>query len=481
MIDGGPPVLQANKEPRSTPSHTGSRERDLAWSTFHGGSDSDEAGGIAVDRDGNVYVTGVTYSSDFPTLEGDDANLDGDYDAFVSKFGPDGTLVWSTYLGGRNADHGSDITVNTAGDVFVTGYTGSDDFPTLGGYDTSLDGSSDVFLTRFGPDGDLRWSTYLGGSGGDLGQAITAYGEENVYLTGCTNSADFPTPGGYETDLKGGNDAFVTKFSIGGALRWSTYLGGHSNDTGYGITADAAENVYVTGETWAGDFPVLDAADETLDGDYDAFVSKFNPDGVLCWSTYLGGNKGDAGAGIVAAGMENLYLTGWTRSTDFFTPGAYDTSYNGGWRDAFVSKFSGEGTLRWSTYLGGSHDDRGWGIALDESEDVVVAGEAESLDFPVIGGYAANSGYYDAFVARFSPEGRLVLSTYLGGENRDIAYAVARSPTGGVCVTGRTSSSGFPAVGGYDRQIDGTDDAFVSALREIGCMGIAPRIWDGLR
>jgi hypothetical protein len=188
-------------------------------------------------------------------------------------------------------------------------------------------------------------STYLGGSSGDVGSGVASDEGGNTYVTGWTQSSDFPTPKGYDTTYNGGDDAFVSRFSASGHLLWSTYLGGGNLDRAYElIMADRPRGIYVIGRTQSGDFPTMDAYDPSHNGSDDVFISRYGPSGSLLWSTYLGGSDWDEGSGIAADGSGDIYATGFTYSTDFPTPGGYDITLDGDC-DAFVSKFKGIGTV----------------------------------------------------------------------------------------------------------------------------------------
>src|SRR5439155_1546373 len=218
------------------------------------------------DGAGNAYVTGLTDSADFPTTAGAFAtSANGCDDAFVTKLNPLGTsLLYSTYLGGSGADEGLGIAVDGAGNAYVTGQTGSTDFPTTAGaFATSFNGGDDAFVTKLNPLGTgLLYSTYLGGSGADEGLGIAVDGAGNAYVTGETDSTDFPTTAGaFDTSANGGFDAFVTKLNpLGTSLLYSTYLGGSGSDCGSGIAVDGAGNAYVTGSTGSANFPTTPGA-----------------------------------------------------------------------------------------------------------------------------------------------------------------------------------------------------------------------------
>jgi len=320
----------------------------LIYSTYLGGGSSDYGKGIAVDGSGNAYVTGWTYSSDFPTLNPYQTTYQGNRDVFVTKLSSTGSsLIYSTYLGGGDYDGGFGIAVDGSGNAYVTGWTWSSNFPTLNPYQPANHGSSDVFVTKLSSSGNsLIYSTYLGEGERDEGFGIVVDGSGNAYVAGMTLSSNFPTLNPYQT-YQGGYDVFVTKLSSSGAsLIYSTYLGGGGDDGGDpnsgsggggGIAIDGSGNAYVTGITNSSNFPTLNPY-QTDQGGEDAFVTKLSSTGnSLIYSTYLGGGANDAGSGIAVDGSGNAYVTGGTVSANFPTLNPYQATYQGG-GDAFVTK-----------------------------------------------------------------------------------------------------------------------------------------------
>lgn len=443
----------------------------LKYSTYLGGnSNLGEVGyGIAVDSSGNAYVTGITTSSNFPVVNAYDYSLGG-YDAFVTKINPAGNaLVYSTFLGGMSMDFGTGIAVDSNGNAYVTGATGSSDFPVVNAYCKTHQASFDAFVTKFNAAGDgLVYSTYLGGTFYNYGTGIAVDSNGNAYVTGFTQSQDFPLANAYDNSLGGNYDAFVTKFNADGdALAYSTYLGGSTNDWGYGIAVDSSGNAYVTGWTDSSDFPTANAYDKSFKGDRDAFVTKFNADGdALSYSTYLGGVSYDEGYGIAVDSSGNAYVTGYTQSPDFPIVQAYDNSYNG-YQDVFVTKINPTGdALVYSTYLGGSTNDFGTGIAVDSSGNAYVTGHTDSSDFPMVNAPDNSyNGNIDVFVTKLNPAGgALFYSTYLGGGSDDEGYGIAVDSDGNAYMTGYTYSWDFPVVNAYDSSYNGYQDVFVTVL-----------------
>jgi hypothetical protein len=317
----------------------------------------------------------------------------------------DPTLSYSTYLGGSDDDSGNGIAIDGSGNAYVTGNTYSTNFPTKNPYQGTKSGGSDVFITKLSSSGNtLSYSTYLGGSSGDYGQGIAVDGSGNAYITGNTDSTNFPTKNPYQGYIEGLSDVFITKLSSSGnTLSYSTYLGGISGDYGYGIAVDGSGNAYVTGYTYSTNFPTKNPYQIANSGSHDVFITKLSSSGnTLSYSTYLGGSNHDYGRGIAVDGSGNAYITGNTDSTNFPTKNPYQGNLSGPY-DAFITKLSSSGSAFYSTYLGGSDDDSGNGIAIDGSGSAYVTGETTSTNFPMKNPYQiANSGLYDAFVTKLS-------------------------------------------------------------------------------
>jgi len=375
----------------------------LVYSTYLGGDGEDRSPSIDVDSNGDAYVTGLTSSSNFPTRNPIQGSHAGNWDAFVTKFNAAGNvLAYSTYLGGNVDDAGTDIAIDSNGNAYVTGYTDSSDFPTRNPIQGSHASNWDAFVTKFNAAGNaLVYSTYLGGNDLDdgCGIAVDSYGD--AYVTGYTDSSDFPTRNPFQGSCAGDFDAFVTKLNAAGnTLFYSTYLGGNGDDRGFGIAVDSNSDAYVTGWTLSSDFPTRNPIQGSNAGDFDAFVTKLNVAGnTIAYSTYLGGNGDDRGFGIAVDSNDNAYATGWTGSSNFPTLNPFQESYAGN-RDAFVTKFNAaDNTLAYSTYLGGNGDDRGLGAAVDSNDDAYVTGSTYSSNFPTLNPFQESyAGNEDAFV-----------------------------------------------------------------------------------
>ncbi len=445
----------------------------LTYSTYLGGSDADEATGITLDSAGNVYVTGYTYSTNFPLSGAYQGSLAGAYDVFVTKLNAAGSaLIYATYLGGSGTESGAAIAVDGAGNATVTGYTYSTNFPTLNAFQGANAGAPDGFLTRLNAAGSaLVFSTYLGGGASDYGTGVAISGTGDMYLSGTTQSLNFPIANAFRNTNAGATDAFVSRFNAAGsALVYSTYLGGSGDDQALGVAVDSVGNAYLTGYTQSPNFPLNNALQPAYGGGtYDAFVSVLNtPGAALIYSTYLGGSGLDRAAAIAVDGTGNATVTGYTQSINFPTLNAYQPATAGA-TDAFLTKLNAIGSaLVYSTYLGGSGDDEAQGIALSSTGAASLTGFTSSTNFPTMTPYQpANGGNYDAFLTTVNAAGSaLSYSTYLGGSSADRGAAIAVDAAGGAYITGYSQSTNFPLAGPYQPANNGLLDAFVAKISD---------------
>jgi len=449
----------------------------LTFSTFLGGSNFDQVYALAVDTAGNIYVTGQTASTNFPSRIG---GVYGNRDVFVAKLNPAGTqIIYLTILGGQQTDTPGGIAVDASGNVYVTGFTLSTDFPTTAGaYQTSFRGSESAFVAKLNSSGALVYSTYLGGSGRDFATAIAIDGSGNAYVTGYTSSTNFPIFGGaFQASYGGGfNDAFVTKLNpTATGLVYSTFLGGISDDTASSIAVDPAGNVYICGETNSPNFPVSSPLQAANAGGQDAFVTKLNATAsALTFSTYLGGSFDDLANSIAIDSSENVYVAGVTSSFDFpVSPTAFQSSLGGAF-NAFVAKLTSTGaTLGFSSFLGGSGSDQASALAVDSAGNVWLTGSTSSTNFPLVNAFQALLvGGKDVFVATLNATGdHLLYSSYLGGVLDDSGLAIGIDSKGSEVVGGITQSSNFPStVGVIQPAFGGSYDGFVFKLQA----GICP-------
>ncbi|MHA1930364.1 MAG: DUF7948 domain-containing protein [Candidatus Thorarchaeota archaeon] len=436
----------------------------MAYSTYLGGSSTDAAYSISVEN-GYAYIVGRTESSGFPILNAYDSNLGSTRDCFVVKLAPNGSLIFSSFLGGTNQETAYGIAVESSY-AFITGVTFSTDFPTtLNAFNSTHSGAEDCFVVKLAADGQsLIYSTFLGGSANDLGNDI-AVENSFAYVTGETDSIDYPTVNAFNSTNSGGIDVFVTKLATDGqSLIYSTYIGGTTSDYGCSIAVEDAF-AYIGGRTASTGFPTFNAYDSSINGGYDCFVTKLSTDGQsLNFSTFLGDTQHDYGQGI-AVDNGNVYLTGNTGSTYFPVVNAYDSSHNSpGFTDGFVTKFNATGNgLVYSTFLGGDTSDYPESIAV-ENGFAFVMGRTASSDFPVTSNAydTTISEMYDCFVTKFTNDGKfLAYSTFIGGDNFEYGMDISVE-NGSAYFTGYSASSDFPMFNAYDASHNGGHDCFVA-------------------
>jgi hypothetical protein len=445
----------------------------LDFSTYLGGSSFDAIYAGATDSQGNLYVTGETSSG---SLTNASLAPRSNRDAFVVKLNSAGNQESVVYLGGSAYNSGRGIVLDSSGNIYVTGVTDSPDFPvTNGALLTHAPGSQDAFVAKFSSTFALQYSTFLGGGGADAGLAIGVDSSGAAYVTGQTQSTGFPVSSGafQKSNAGGASDCFISKLSPdGSALEYSTFLGGSALDVCAGVAVDASGNAYVAGITYSINFPLAGAMQSSLLGTASGFVTKVNATGsALVYSTYLGGSNIDNVAAIVVDSTGAAYVTGDTASIDFpTTAGAFQSQLNGLY-NAFVSKLSPAGsTLAYSTYVGGSGSDVGTSIAIDSLGRAIVGGYTSSPNFPTSGAiYSSFQGAFDAFSTVLDPAGAtLVFSSYFGGSGDDRGYAVALAQGNQLDLAGMTSSSNFPVSSALQATLSVPPDAFVLQVSYAG-------------
>lgn len=443
----------------------------LIYSSYLGGSDTDEGIDIAVE-DGYAYVTGITKSSDFDTYNAYNSTYGGDsrYDIFVTKFSADGgSLIYSTYLGGSDNDYSSAIFVQD-GVVYIAGYSESSNFPHPNAYDSTYNSvtEKDGIIAILTDDGQtLAYGTYLGGIYQDYCEDIFVQ-DGYIYVTGETSSPDFPMVSAYNATYSGTQDVFFSKFSVdGSSLLLSTYLGGKHLEYGKGLVVEDGY-AYIAGYTRSSNFPTTDGALDTVYADdygqEDGFVTKFNIDGQsLNYSTFLGGTYGDF---IYDLAIENgeVSLIGYTQSSDYPVTPDFDDTVNGDYRQFMVTRLDTSGSsIVHSTYLGGSNHDEGYCIAV-ENGFTYVAGYSQSTDIPLKDAMDTSlDGLSDCYVAMFSADYDLVYASYIGGSGSEAINGLAVEQ-GCVFITGDSHGGAFPVVNAYDASDNGGTDAIVAKI-----------------
>ena len=403
-VSGIAPAMVASGQNEAFAAHISSDGKTLLYMTYLGGSATTEARGLAVDAAGYAYITGFTAAYDFPVQGAlqSSCSLDAkevcEGQAFITKLNPGGSLNFSTFLGGSGTDAGNGIALDAAGNIYVAGSTTSTNFPIVHAAQVSSAGKGDAFVAKVAGDGSqVVYATYLGGSGTDEALGIAVDGNASAFVTGQTQSVDFPTENPLQAHcaLNSSNqcagEAFVAKLTPdGSSLTYSTYLGGSGGDSGNAIAVDAAGNAYLAGVTSSQDFPILSPFQKPANGTSQAFIAKLRPDGTgLVYSTYLGGSGTDSATSIAVDKFGHAFVSGHTDSADFPTMKPVQAACHqntGGTctEDAFLAVLSSGGsTLRFSTYLGGSGVDEGRGIALDAKGNAYMGGASTSGDFPM--------------------------------------------------------------------------------------------------
>ena len=438
----------------------------IVYATYFGSGGWEMIENIAVDNFGCLYVLGSTQEPNFPTVNALNPTYRGGiFDVFVSKLNAAGdTLLFSTYFGGSGRDTGGGIAVDADGDIYLAGVTDSANFPLVSPLQSTFGGNGsvgfgDAFLTKMKSDGSaLIYSTYLGGNGDDLAMRVAVDADKNAYVTGVTESANFPTANAFQAHYHGNQDAFISKVNAAGSVFvFSTYLGGTGTEASQGfggqeniaVTPDG--HVIVAGCTNSADFPVVNAFQTTYaGGGYlgDGVVTMFDPSGQsVVFSTYLGGVNEDEINSVATNESGTVFVTGVTRSSNFPTHNAYQGSFGGGEKDAFVCAFSSDGTALYSTYLGGSGNDEGQDSAVNALGNCYVVGSTQSPNFPAVNPIqGVYSGAGDAFVTVFAADGAsLGFSTFLGGSGGANAKAVGLDPEGNIYLAGGAGAN-FPTT-----------------------------------
>ena len=415
----------------------------LQWLINYGGTNDDYGNSCTVDNNGNVYLAGSTGSTDNIASGGHQNYYGGLYsDAYLVKFNSAGVRQWGTYYGGSNYDWGNSCVVDNNGNVYLAGQTESVTNIASGGHQNTFGGYYDAFLVKFNTSGIRLWATYYGGMNNDAGQSCIIDTNGNVILAGFTASSNNIAAGGYQNTFGGDYDAFLVKFNSSGVRLWSTYYGGSGYDKGYSSTVDASGNVYLTGQT-SSTTNIAYGGHQNIygggNGNYDAFLAKFNSSGVRQWATYYGGNKIDQGYSCVVDKTGNVYLAGASTSTNNISSNGHQNAIGGFNSDAFLAKFNSSGVRLWGTYYGGSDNDFGYSSAIDECGNVFLAGETGSTSNIALDGYQnIMFGLGDAFLVKFDSTGFRQWGTYCGGNKHDVSHSFSLDNQGNMYLVGET-------------------------------------------
>jgi hypothetical protein len=445
---------------RRSPTSTLVIDPVLEYSTYLGGLGNEIAFRVAADSAGNSYVTGMTQPSDFPGVRQPPGPCPCGWDVFVTKYDIAGSVVYSTFIGGELDDEGRDIAVDPSGNAYLTGSTRGN-YPGIG---TPTTFREYAFLTKLDGNGVILWSKAIGGSTSEIGYGVAA-DSSGAYVVGSTLSSDFPVKDAFQETYPGNQSGFIIKVDPSGGLVFSSFIGGDGATVATDVAVDQFSYVYICGVTGASNLllisPVQNEPGSSLQ---DTFVMKLTPGGAVHFSSLLGGSSDLEWAQSVGSDTwGNLYVGGWTYSTDFPVTAESLKSHNAGDRDGFISKFASEGSrLVYSTYVGGSDTDDIKGIVVDSTADVYFGGETYSSDFPFTSPLQPRRGANDALVGKLSASGTaLLFASPLGGSSTEVVYGVAAADAHDFFAVGATTSTDFPTLNPAQMTLGGADDAFV--------------------
>lgn len=455
------------------------------WASYYGGNIHDYIYASTIDKWGNVYLLGQTNSTvGIASLNAHQVNNAGDNDAFLVKLSSKGKRIWATYFGGIGNEDGFSITTDLDGNVIITGQTqNSALLSTSNAHQSANGGSSDAYLAKFNPLGELIWSTYYGGIGIDKGKAVLTDSEKNIYLLGDTESGDnIATVGSMQNSLSGQSDAFLVKFNSNGQRIWATYIGGDAIETGFGLTIDKMDNIYITGLTASTNKIAFGGKVQINKGvGNDAYLIKISKNGSKVWGSYLGGNGNDSGTSLDLDNNGDVYISGNVSSNIGFASANAHQKTIGGGTDAFLSKFSSDGDKLWATYYGGAATDNGRNVVVDFQDNVYLTGYSLSANniSTSDGIQSINGGGADAFIAKFDRNGNRIWGTYFGGLANDYGLSIIADPLGKLYLAGATQSisdittdlSYQPIFGGgpYDGYLLKIDESYSFILKAGEC------------
>jgi hypothetical protein len=391
----------------------------IGWSTFWGGSGTEQLFNSCSDFNGNIYVPGSTTSnSNIATVGAHQQTYQGSRDAVLIKFNNQGDRVWSTYYGGTAEEIFRTCSVDSSNNLYACGFTSSTtNIASAVAHQTTKGIGIDGFLVKFNANGVRQWGTYYGGNGDDYAHhTLTSNG--NVYITGSTRSTNqIATAGAHQTSNMGNQDCFLAKFNSNGVRLWGTYYGGSNTDGPWEVQADSAENLYMCGLSNSTTGIATSGSHQASygGGSWNAFIIKFNSNGVRQWGTYYG--TGSDGTSCAVNGSD-LYMTGYTNSSSNIASGGHQNSHGGG-DDAFLVKFNLNGVRQWATYYGGSSTDIAYSCVVDKcNKDRIIIGGYSASDNNIATSNAFQTnrgGGNDAFFAVFNSSGARLYGTYIGG------------------------------------------------------------------
>jgi hypothetical protein len=457
------------------------------FSTFLGGTGDDcietiayAFGSTTVDSQGNIIVVGRTESTDFPLKDAYQDHINGFSDGTVSKFSPNGSLIFSTYFGGSAQEVPTDVAVDSEDNIIIAGVTGSSDLPLMNPLQSNFtggnEGGADCFITKFSEDGQsILFSTFFGGTGSDWCYTMNVDSNDRIAISGTTESSDFPLLNAHQDTHSGALDVFLSFLEADGqSLLFSTYLGTPGTDHGRRVDFDSQGNILLAGMAANGDLATDGVyQEEHAGGAADAFLAKFQTNGTLVYLTFLGGALQEWANDLVVDSEDNAVITGFTTSDDFPLMNAYQDTRSGLF-DIFITKITPDGKdAVFSTYMGGSSSDYGNAITTDSQDRIIVTGQTTSADFPTTIPYSTSESYYNnATLVVLDKDGSLLVSMVFGGGNNDIGIGVAWHSDDSYIVVGYTSSAAFPVHEAYQETFGGVMDMFVMKMNLQGLLDI---------
>jgi len=442
---------------------------EVVMCSYFGGSDTEWATKLDFDSEGNVVITGETRSTDFPLENANQSTYGGFSDAFVVKFNTTGDIIFATYFGGNGNEDSMALIIDEEDNIIITGGTASSNLPLVNPLQDQRNGTTDAFIAKFSPSGDLLFSTYFGGSDEDRFERIGIDQYGNYVFTGYTSSDDYTTTPGVCQENYGGGTGDIVITALGSdcqSIQYSTHLGNSARELGLDVDFDSDGNIVLAG------FSSISATNTTSGayqqsyggGTADSVIAKFSPNCTsLLWSTLLGGNGGEFCDDIDFDSSGNVIVSGYTGSTNF--PLVNQFYNNTGNYDAFLAKFSPTGeTLLFSTYLGGNAEDRSYGMEVLSDDTVVISSPAASTDMPTLNPFQLNnSGATDAYLALFDDEG-LIYGSYFGGEGGDFIMGMTVHEENWIGLLGYTDSETLPTHNAIQDEFGGDEDAMIWIL-----------------
>ena len=386
------------------------------WATYYGGNDVDYGYSCTVDKSDNIYLAGHTGSNSGISFNGHQNSIGGSLDAFLVKFNKDGNRIWGTYYGGSRGENGKSCVTDINNNVYLVGNTHSLSDIAFNGFQMTHAGSNnlnpsgspvlaDAFIVKFDSNGVRLWGSYYGGSDLENGNSCATDIYGNVFLSGSTSSQNNISFSGFKDSLHGGLDGFLVKFDSLGVRQWGTYFGGIGMDPINSCKTDSLNNIFIAGTTSSDSNIAFGSVHQNTfgGGSFDAYLAKFNNNGVLLWGTYFGGDREDGASCISIDKNNNIFISGNTNSLNNISADGHQNTYGGGSRDAFISKFSPNGNRLWASYYGGNSLDIGTTVSVDNSNKVYLGGYTGSggNNIAFSGHQNVRNGDRDGFLVKF--------------------------------------------------------------------------------